>query len=137
MKRVILILLLINLSLFSDEIDKIISKINEKRDSSLSKTQLIKIESPMPKITIIDKNSTKDKNKTIVIANKKEETFTLSAIINNSALINDKWVKLGEKINGYKLVDIMDDSVYLQNNKKSKLIFFKKKSDKIKISIGG
>ena len=123
--------------LFSDEIDTIISKINEKRDSQLPKNKISSVVSPMPKVIILDKNNSSESNKTIMVIKKDEDTFILSAIINNSALINNKWIKLGEKVNGYKLSDIMDDSVYLVDNNKSKLIFFKQKNAKIKLSIGG
>ncbi len=138
MKRVYLILALIStVTLYADEVDTIISKINELRDSNLPKDKIANIESPMPKVVVVDKNGTSDSNVTTKIIKSKEDNFKLSAIINNSALINGKWVKLGEKINGYKLSDIMDDSVYLVDRNKSKLIFFKQKNGKIKLSIGG
>ena len=39
---------------------------------------------------------------------------TLKAIINNSAYIDGKWRKLGDDINGYKVVKIYDDYVILK-----------------------
>jgi len=56
--------------------------------------------------------------------------------MNNSAFINGKWVKIGERIGSFELVDIMDDSVYLKDGNRTKLIFFKQNNGKIKITVG-
>ena len=124
--------------LAKDDIDEIVNKIKSQRESKISKSELKKLSSPIPKIIIVeDKNSSKkDGNKTKIIAKEQEEVFNLSAIMNNSAFINGKWVREGEKIGSYKVVEIMDDAVVLKDNKRTKLIFFKKNSGKIKI-IGG
>ena len=116
-----------------DEIDKIISKINSKREGSLPKQELKNITSPMPKLIVIDNNSS-DNNKSVVRA--KEESFNLTAILNNNAFINGKWYQVGDRVGTFKLVDIMDDSVYLKDGKRTKLIFFKQNSGKIKIRVG-
>ena len=47
-------------------------------------------------------------------------SFRLTAIMNNSALINGKWYKLGDTIEGYKLLAINSKSVNLAS-KKTKL----------------
>lgn len=121
----------------ADIIDDMVKKIKSNRESSIDKTQLTKITSPIPVIKIVDKNdsklSKKDKNK-VVVTEVKEDDFSLKAIMNNMAFINDRWVKKGEKIGKYTLADIMDDSVYLKSDKKSKMIFFKKYDSKIKIT---
>ena len=125
--------LLLLSTLNADSIDDMISKINSKREAKIPKNKLVSIQSPMPKLIVVDTNGT-DKNKTIL--KPKDETFDLTAIVNNSAYINGKWVKKGENIGSYKLMDIMDDSVYLKDGKKTKLIFFKQNSAKIKIRLG-
>ena len=116
-----------------DEIDKMVSKINSKREGTLSKKEISSITSPMPKLIVIDNNSSED-NKTVVKV--KESSFNLTAIVNNSAFINGKWYKVGDRVGTFKLVDIMDDSVYLKDGKRTKLIFFKQNNGKIKIRVG-
>jgi len=120
--------------LCADEIDDMLSKINSTRESTMPKEELTSIPSPMPKV-VIEHNSSKDGNVTTTTI-VKEETFDLTAIMNDSAFINKKWVKIGENVGSYKLVDIMDDSVYLKDGNRTKLIFFKKNNAKIKITVG-
>ena len=120
--------------LCADEIDDMLSKINSTRESTMPKEELTSIPSPMPKV-VVEHNSSKDGNVTTTTI-VKEETFDLTAIMNNSAFINKKWVKIGENVGSYKLVDIMDDSVYLKDGNRTKLIFFKKNNAKIKITVG-
>jgi len=48
----------------------------------------------------------------------KNQKFYLSVIMNKSARINRKWFKIGESINGYKLVDIAKSTVILMKGKK-------------------
>jgi len=120
--------------LCADEIDDMLSKINSTRESTIPKEELVSIPSPMPKV-VVEHNSSKDGNVTTTTI-VKEETFDLTAIMNNSAFINKKWVKIGENVGSYKLVDIMDDSVYLKDGNRTKLIFFKKNNAKIKITVG-
>jgi len=120
--------------LCADEIDDMLSKINSTRESTIPKEELVSIPSPMPKV-IVEHNNSKDGNATITKI-VEEETFDLTAIMNDSAFINKKWVKIGENVGSYKLVDIMDDSVYLKDGNRTKLIFFKKNNAKIKITVG-
>jgi len=44
--------------------------------------------------------------------------FTLSAIINSTALINGQWYKRGDKINGYDVSNITTTTVSLKKNNK-------------------
>ena len=118
----------------ADNIDEIVTKINSQRHSTIPKDKLTTITSPMPKLVVIDDNATKDANKTLV--KDKKDSFILTATMNNSAFINGNWIKVGDRINGYKLVDIMKDSVYLKDGNKTKMIFFKSDAKKIKIKIG-
>jgi len=121
----------------ADEIDDMVSKITSNRESTIPKDKLLSIKSPMPVLVVVDNNSSdKNSDSNITYAKPKEESFDLTAIMNKSAHINNKWVKIGEKIGSYKLVDIMDDSVYLKDGNKTKLIFFKQNNNKIKITLG-
>jgi len=135
MKKLIIYCSLIALvALNADNIDEIVSKINSQRHSTIPKNKLTTITSPMPKLVVVDNNATKDGNRTIV--EDKKDSFVLTAIMNNSAFINSNWVKVGDSINGYKLIDVMKDSVYLRDGNKTKMIFFKSDNKKIKIKIG-
>jgi len=135
MKKIALILLVSITAMYSDEIDDIVNKINSKRNSNIPKEKILTTPSPMPKVVVIDKNYTKDENGTIIIKEPQDE-FNLTGIINNKAHINGQWVKVGEKIGSYTLVDIMDDSVYLKDGNKTKTVFFGNEDKKIKIEIG-
>jgi len=133
MKKIVIYSIALSITvLFADEIDDMISKINSHRVSKISKKELTSINSPMPKV-IIETNNTKEGNFTVA---KVEDDFSLTAIMNNSANINGRWVKIGEKVGNFKLVDIMDDSIYLKDGNKTKIIFFKEKNNKIKITVG-
>lgn len=56
----------------------------------------------------------------------KIKKFKLKAIIDKNALINNKWLKVGEKINDYELINISNDSVSLSyDDKRIKLKVFK------------
>lgn len=134
MNRLIVFASLVSfIGLNADSIDEIVSKINSKRDTTIPKDKLVTIASPMPKLVVVE-NNTSDENTTIAKA--KVESFNLTAIMNSSAHINGEWIKVGDKVGSYRLVDVMDDSVYLKDGNKTKLIFFKQNSGKIKIRIG-
>ncbi len=136
MKKLPLAILAVGtLFLFADEIDTMVKQIESKRKTTIPKEKLLSIESPMPRVIKVENNSTKENN-TTVIAKPQNDTFYLTAIMNNKAFINGKWVGRGEFVGSYKLIDIMDDSVFLKDGNKTKLIFFKDNLKKIKIKIG-
>jgi hypothetical protein len=119
----------------ADEIDEIINKINSQRVSNISKKEIKSLQSPIAKVEIIKENNNSEGNITIVKS--ETEVYNLGGILNNSAFINGKWVRKGQQIGPYKLVEIMEDSVVLKSKNKTKLIFFKKNNGKIKIITGG
>jgi len=129
MKKSIVLLALLSLGVQADVIDNIVKKIKSKRESNISQEELKTIPSPIVETPIDetpkDGNKTKTKSKKVSL-----ENFELKAIMNNKAFINDRWVAIGEKIGDYQVVDIMDDSVYLSNGKKTKMVFFKKNDHK-------
>jgi len=135
-KSLSFIVLLAFVAVQADEIDDMISKITSNRESKIPKDKLISIKSPMPTLVVVENNSSKKGDSNATFAKPKEDSFDLTAIMNNSAYINNKWVKVGENVGSYKLVDIMDDSVYLKDGNKTKLIFFKQNNNKIKITLG-
>ncbi len=136
MKKLTFFVLILGTTLiFGDEIDDIINKINSKRKSTISKDKILSTPSPMPKVVVLEGNVTKDENGTIIVKEPQDE-FNLTGIINNMANINGEWIKVGEKVGSYTLVDIMDDSVYLKDGNKSKTLFFGNQDKKIKIKLG-
>ena len=133
MKKILIVISVMILFISADDIDNIVQKIKSDRESKLNKKELTNINSPIPTVVVVDTNSSKnDGNKTVV--KMENEDFVLKAIMNNMAFINNKWVKIGQKIGSFTLVDIMDDSVYLKDKNRTKMIFFKTKNSKIKIT---
>ena len=57
--------------------------------------------------------------------------FTLSLIMNNAAMINGQWYKLGEKIDGYKITELDRSSVLLTKKKKQILLSTKSVSQNL------
>lgn len=53
---------------------------------------------------------------------KKKIPLSVSMVINSSAMINGKWYKVGDKVNGYKVSKIELKSVLLTKNKKKLLL---------------
>ncbi len=132
-KAIIPIALVSSLFVNADDIDDIVNKIKQDRVSNISKKELLSVKSPLVKLIKIKENKSKDDNSTTNNIIVKKESFDLEAIMNSSALINGKWYKRGDKIYSYKIEDIMDDSVYLKDGNKTKIIFFKPVNNKIKI----
>jgi hypothetical protein len=63
-----------------------------------------------------------------------EEPLKLQALINKSALINDKWYRLNDSVRGYNLSEIKSSSVMLRGSKDEPLVLFlTKNNNNIKI----
>ncbi|XOB61536.1 hypothetical protein ACMC56_13150 [Campylobacterota bacterium DY0563] len=58
---------------------------------------------------------------------KKQNSFVLKAIVGNEVLINNIWIKKDDFIEGYKLVDIFKNKVFLKNDNEK--IFLKLHKD--------
>ncbi len=64
-----------------------------------------------------------------------EEPLRLKALMNKSALISEKWYKVGDTVRGYSLAEIKPNSVLLLGKKGQKLILFlTKPNNKIQIT---
>jgi len=74
--------------------------------------------SSTPRVTKNAISSTSGSKKVI----KKRRGLTLSTVINTSAMINGKWYKIGDKINGYKVSKIDSTSVLLTKKSKKLLL---------------
>jgi hypothetical protein len=73
---------------------------------------------------------TKNTNKKVI---RKKSYFSLNAILNQSAMINNKWYKYGDTVNGFKIVKIDRTSVLLKRNKNEILISTKSKSNNLQL----
>ncbi|MFA9373630.1 MAG: hypothetical protein ACERKK_05665, partial [Poseidonibacter sp.] len=108
---------IVNISKFIEKIENIneysnITNLNLSKDKQ-TKKYIFKIEISFDKFFI--------KNKKADIKVKKQKNiniFKVKAIISNNVLINNKWIKQNEFINGYKLIEINKNSVVLQKNNK-------------------
>jgi hypothetical protein len=64
-----------------------------------------------------------------------EEPLRLLAVMNQSALINGKWYKVGQSVRNYTLNEVKSGSVSLSGAKQQKLILFlNKQNNNIKIN---
>lgn len=59
-------------------------------------------------------------------------SFRLSMIMNNSALINSKWYKVGDLVNHFKIIKISRTSVTLKQNSITKVISTVTKNNNLK-----
>lgn len=57
------------------------------------------------------------KEDSIKISNNKKEEYKLTAIVSDFVMINDKWIKKGERIDDLKLVKVSKNFIILQNHK--------------------
>jgi len=57
--------------------------------------------------------------------------LTLTLIMNNTAMIDNQWYKVGDKVHGYKIIQINRKSVLLIKNKKQILLSTKSTSTKL------
>ena len=57
-----------------------------------------------------------------VVSKKTSKNLVLSAVINKSVLINDKWYKLNDSVYGYKLSSISRTTVVLTKGKKKLIL---------------
>ena len=77
------------------------------------------------------KSSTKKKIASSSKATVKKKSLSVTMLMNSSALINGKWYKVGDKINGYKVSKMDINSVLLTKKSKKLLLSTNSKSKKI------
>jgi len=154
MKLLIIILFLFT-NLFSNELLWVNEQINAIKparvgikDSELSlvRNPIIFLNTKVTKSTkksgkkIVFKSNFKKNTRTYKQRNKVKKysknnfkySFQLEAIMNNSVMINGKWYLLGNKIKGYKIVEINNNSVILVRNHKSIILSTSTKNRTIK-----
>ena len=104
------------------QIEAIIPKRVGIDDNNISK-----VKSPfifLSKNVSLDKKANSKKSTRYKYTHKKrtkrytKKRLILDAIMNNSALINGKWYKLGQSVKNYKIISIENDSIVLSKNRK-------------------
>jgi len=120
MKKIVFIV--IGIFLYAD-ISNVLLKIDKLENF---KRTFMKIDLPIckkttPKQSIIIKNQVKHEN-----------ALTLNAIFNKKALINNKWVKSGDVLNGYKVMKVFSKQVVLKRGKNIIVLKFNKSLIKVK-----
>lgn len=103
-----------------EQIDKMVTQIQGKRQSKV-KVDFEKVVSPFASIVQEDVNATPILKKAIQQVN-----FRLGAIVNDTALLNDRWVRTGDTIEGYKVDEITKDHVVLKKANRSVEVFLPK-----------
>ncbi len=107
MKKAIFAAILITKT-FSLDIESLIKKI-ENLEKIKEKEPIAKIEYD-PFFPDIQKKKTKNF--------KVKKTLKLEAILNKTAFINGKWRREGEKVEGFEIIKINKDKVFLKKDKK-------------------
>ncbi len=104
-------LALVSQALYCSEADAIIANILSQK-SGVAPAQIAAagdaFEKPAP---ILEANAT------VIIPQ-----FVLKAIFDGKALINDKWLKIGDSVNDYKIAKIEKNRVILISGKKQKIL---------------
>jgi len=96
------------------EMANMVSKIKEKR-VSIAKDDNTTFKSPFVLLE-------KDLNTSIVTIRKSKLAdiqFKFGGIVNNSAFVNKRWIKVGENISGYQLMEIKSNSVILKRGEEN------------------
>ena len=127
--RIVLASLLV-LPLFADlsikKMANMVDKIKEKR-ISISKDDNVTFVSPFVLLQ-------KDEGTSIITikASKFDDiSFTFGGVVNGSAFVNRRWIKLGDDISGYKLLEIRPNSVIMERDEEHSVEVFSKKSKQI------
>jgi len=78
-----------------------------------------------------DQNTTQKSAQTVA---KSKVSFSLGAIVNNTAFINGSWYKQGDNISGFDVASVASDRVSLDKESRKITLFFRKSKNIIKIS---
>lgn len=106
--------ILICTSLFAVDVDSIINSITTPKNT-VDAQSISSLKDPFEKPQLLrDVNDTNSTPK---------PTFKLGAIFDGQVLINDKWLKLGDSILGYKLVQINKISVVIAAAQDKKTLY--------------
>jgi len=69
------------------------------------------------------------------VFNKKvqDNTLYVTSILNNRVFINSRWYRVGDKVNGYKIIQIKEDSILAKNSKKVLKFGIKRRDNIVKV----
>jgi len=102
-------------------IEKMVEEIKAKRTSRMKED--VNISSPF----ILVRQESNSTVRTFAPATaEKPVKFILGAIINDAAFIDGKWHRVGDEINGFKVMSIASDRVTLKQGERTVVLFFKK-----------
>jgi hypothetical protein len=62
-----------------------------------------------------------------------DNTLYVTAILNNKAFINSRWYRVGEKVDGYKIIQLKENSILVKNSKKVLKFSIKRRDNIVKV----
>jgi len=127
MKKTIMMSVFLFTMLYADisleQIEEMVKQIHMKRPG-------VKLETLENTKEPFVQKAEEDNATTFIIPKKEDEKrFSLHAILNGRAYLNDRWVKEGDKILGFTLKYIGKYGVVLQSGNQIKKLFLQKKKD--------
>jgi len=115
-------------------IDQAVEEIRPPRQG-VDELSLQKISNPFVYGITKDKIVIKRKVKFKKTKYRTKSHFRVTALLNNSAKINNRWVHIGKRIGGYTLSQIAKEYVILQKaNKKPIKVYINRKNRRIKLN---
>jgi len=69
------------------------------------------------------------------VMNKKEveSSLYITSILNNRVFVNSHWYKVGDKVNGYKIIQINNNDILAKNSKKVVKFGIKRRKNIVKV----
>jgi len=132
--RLLLIIALIS-PLFADlsisQMETMVERIKSKRKGNAD-SNISKVVSPFAMIRV-DANTSVS---TIQEPEKESVVFKLGGIVDEKAFVNSQWIKIGDKISGYEMVEITDNSVKFVQGKRTIEVFLKKSKQILQLNEG-
>lgn len=105
--------LIVTATVFAADVDSLIANLSTPKDV-VTQAEIAALKDPFEKPQSAEKNDT---NRTIF-----KPTLKLEAIFDGNALINGKWLKIGNTIHGYKLTQISRFSVVIESKQTKKTL---------------
>jgi hypothetical protein len=62
-----------------------------------------------------------------------EKTLSVTSILNNKVFINSHWYSVGDEVNGYKIIQIREESVLAKNSEKVVKFGIKRRDNIVKV----
>ncbi len=62
-----------------------------------------------------------------------DNTLYVTSILNNRVFINSRWYRVSDKVNGYKIIQIKEDSILVKNSKKVLKFGIKRRDNIVKV----